>query len=598
MTRALIETVFARHAAARARRTPWEGLWQDCYDHALPGRAGVIDGGPAGSVAAGTIAGPPKYDRLFDGTAPDAVDQLAASLLARLTPPWSRWFGLAAGPDIEETDKPRVEALLTGMAGIVQAEFDRSNFTVEVHQCFLDLVTAGTASLALESAPVGSPSALRFTAIPLAELVLDEGPDRRLDVTFRHRELSLAELRARWPKARIPRAVTSRAREETDAKWPVLEAVLPASLAAPVKSGTGSPTRLPKGGYVYAAIVDPDLGDAASAVLLQEATLATSPFLNFRWLKAPGEVWGRSPVMKALPDIKTANKVVELTLKNASIAVAGIWQADDDGVINPANIQLTPGTIIPKAVGSAGLTPLEAPGKFDVSDLVLSDLRKRIRQALLTDQLGPPDSPQMTATEVLERAAETGRVLGAIYGRLQAEFLNPLTRRALAILKKRGLIEDLEVDGRMVELQYRSPLARDQAKAEVETFGLWARAIREMGPEGLAAIDTPAAARWMGRTLGVPAHLIREADETPERAAGAVSAANTPPAESADPLAAFAQAPAAPPSADLGEFALAAAGMLGELLQGGQPGANPATSNPGTAVPSAPPQPNAEDGNV
>jgi len=28
--------------------------------------------------------------------------------------------------------------------------------------------------------------------------------------------------------------------------------------------------------------------------------------------------------MKALPDIKTANKVVELILKNASIAVTGI----------------------------------------------------------------------------------------------------------------------------------------------------------------------------------------------------------------------------------------------------------------------------------
>ena len=48
------------------------------------------------------------------------------------------------------------------------------------------------------------------------------------------------------------------------------------------------------------------------------------PFINFRWLKAPGEVYGRSPVMKALPDIKTANKVVELVLKNASTRVTGI----------------------------------------------------------------------------------------------------------------------------------------------------------------------------------------------------------------------------------------------------------------------------------
>ena len=50
--------------------------------------------------------------------------------------------------------------------------------------------------------------------------------------------------------------------------------------------------------------------------------------------------------MKCLPDIKTANKVVELILKNASIAVTGIWQADDDGVLNPANIELKPGATV------------------------------------------------------------------------------------------------------------------------------------------------------------------------------------------------------------------------------------------------------------
>ena len=41
--------------------------------------------------------------------------------------------------------------------------------------------------------------------------------------------------------------------------------------------------------------------------------------------------------------------------------------------------RLTPGAIIPKAPGSAGLTPLAAPGNFDISQLVLSDLRARIR---------------------------------------------------------------------------------------------------------------------------------------------------------------------------------------------------------------------------
>ena len=215
--------------------------------------------------------------------------------------------------------------------------------------------------------------------------------------------------------------------------------------------------------------------------------------------------------MKALPDIKTANKVVELVLKNATIAVTGIWQADDDGVLNPANIKLVPGTIIPKAVGSSGLTPLEAPGRFDVSQIVLDDLRSRIRKALLVDQLGQVDGPRMTATEVLERAAEMTRILGATYGRLQSELLTPLVSRGLQILRRRGEIPEIFIDGRLVDLQYRSPLAQSQIQKDVQLTLTWLNAAASFGPEGMAAIDLPAAVRWMGRKLSVPNQLIREA---------------------------------------------------------------------------------------
>ena len=235
-----------------------------------------------------------------------------------------------------------------------------------------------------------------------------------------------------------------------------------------------------------------------------------SPFLAFRWLKGAGEVYGRSPVMTALPDIKTANKVVELVLKNASIAATGIWLADDGGVLNPANIKLTPGSIIPKAPGSAGLTPLQAPGRFDVSELVLSDLRSRIRHTLLVDRLGPIDGPRMTATEIAERSAQTARLLGAVYGRLQTELLNPLLGRAVSILRRRGEIPDLVVDGRLAELHWRSPLARAQARDDVTNTLLWLEKVGQLGPEAKMVIDPAAAARWLARMLGVPGELVRE----------------------------------------------------------------------------------------
>ena len=214
--------------------------------------------------------------------------------------------------------------------------------------------------------------------------------------------------------------------------------------------------------------------------------------------------------MKTLPDIKTANKVVELILKNASIAATGIWQADDDGVLNPANIELVPGAIIPKAVGSDGLKPLDMPGRFDVSQLVLEDLRARIRHALLTDKLGNISGPRMSATEVLERSSEMALLLGATYGRLQSELLTPLIRRAFSILRRRGEIPDIILDGRYVELDYRAPLARAQGLRSIQNTLTWIDSVISMGPEALVSVDLPRAARFLGDALGVPSDLIRK----------------------------------------------------------------------------------------
>ncbi|OHC82893.1 MAG: phage tail protein [Rhodospirillales bacterium RIFCSPLOWO2_12_FULL_67_15] len=490
--------ILARHRKARDKRAEWESIWRECYDYALPSRAGAL--APVGGGAA-------KPERLFDGTAPDAVDQLAASLLSQLTPPWARWFGLAPGSDAAPEARAVLAPELERAAQILQSHFDRSNFAVEMHQCYLDLATAGTASLLIEEAPPGEASALRFSAVPLAQLAFEETGSGRLEAVFRRWEMPLARVRARFPHAEISAFAEARGARDPDATLAVIEAVLPEAE-----------------GFLYAAVADPEQGPADEAALLGQGRFAHSPFVSFRWLKAPGELYGRSPVMKALPDIKTANKVVELVLKNASIAVTGIWQADDDGVLNPATVRLVPGAIIPKAVGSAGLTPLEAPGRFDVSQLVLEELRARIRQALLADKLGQVSGPRMSATEVLERAAEMARVLGATYGRLQSELLTPLLLRAIAILARRGEIPPLAVDGRAVTLEYKSPLARNQARMDAQQTLLWLGAVRDLGPEALAAVDHAEAARWLGRAFGVPGELIREPSLAPGDAGTAIAA--------------------------------------------------------------------------
>lgn len=484
------ETLYQRFSKARARHGQWHGLWQDCYRYALPQRDAFSQSNRGSSRG---------VDQIYDATALDAVDQLAASLVAQLTPPWSEWFGFRPGPDMPAEQADKLSKKLQATAKIMQSHFDRSNFAVEIHQCFLDLVTGGTATLNFTESKPGEASAFRFAAVPLGQTMLDESDSAgKLNRLYREYNITMRELRQRFPKLDIP---GNKGKDcDPDQLVKLLETAEPEGLSTRVSilldDGSGTP------------------------ILVNSRLVATSPYISFRWIKSPGEVYGRSPVMKTLPDIKTANKVVELVLKNASIAVSGIWQADDDGVLNPANIEMKPGTIIPKAVGSKGLTPLDMPGRFDVSQLVLEDLRKRIRNALIIDRLGPAGGPAMTATEVLERSSEMVRLLGATYGRLQVELLTPLVQKAYDILRRRGEIPDIGLNGRDVQLDYRSPLARAQAQRNVRNVLDWLGQVQAMGPDALQAVDMAASARWLGEALGVPSDIIRK-----ENALDAVSRA-------------------------------------------------------------------------
>lgn len=478
-----IQNLYRRFKKARDSRSVWEPVWQECYEYALPQRESMFN--PTHT----------PIGHLFDGTAPDAVDQLAALVLSEMTPPWMRWFQLTAGVDLSDSERAQIAPDLDSISSILQTHFDHSNFALEIHQCYFDLITAGTACLLFEEAPIGSNSAFRFTAIPLSEVYLAESPSGRLDTTFRESRMDFETFRSRFPTVTLPESYLEKFGKE-ELFFDIVEAVIPS----------------PRGGYDYTAFLNPDgQHDSLNGTdpVLKEAHYTNSPFISFRWLKAPGEAYGRSPIMKTLPDIKTANKVVELILKNASISVTGIWLAEDDGVLNPGNIRLVPGAIIPKAVGSKGLTPLEAPGKFDVSQLMIEDLRKRIRHALLGDKLGEIDTPKMTATEVLERSDEMTRILGATYGRLQTELLTPLIERAIYLLRRRGEIPEIFLDGHLLKISYKSTRAEKQAQIDANNALLWLTSVAKLGETGLQHIDMGAFIRWLGEKLSVPESVIQ-----------------------------------------------------------------------------------------
>ena len=180
---------------AKSRRDQWITLWKDCYKYALPQQEN-FDGFSAGRNLTADI---------YDGTAMDSVEQLAASLLGNLTPPWSQWFGLAPGPDMAPQDAELLSHALERAGRLLQSHLDKSNFTTEIHQAFLDVIVGGTATLLIEESQPGDYSAFRFRAIPLSAVVLGEGRRTgRLDTVYREVAMTLTEIQSRFVTVDLP----------------------------------------------------------------------------------------------------------------------------------------------------------------------------------------------------------------------------------------------------------------------------------------------------------------------------------------------------------------------------------------------------------
>lgn len=384
-------------------REPWIRRWTDARRYTMP----TTDEDLA---------------TLFDATASDAADNLAACMYSLLTPPESLWLNLVReSPDSQD---PEIAT------AVLRANLNDSNFYTTVHQCYMDLVTLGTACLFMAESPIGAASAFSFTAIPISDIAILP------NAIFHTATISASEILRRYPEWTPPRDIAEKIKQDGEYQMRLVQSLVDTEFTAWV-----------------------DVGGDLENNIVSRGTFETNPYLIFRWSVASGELYGRGPILRALPDIKTANKVVELVLKNATIAVSGIWQADDDGVINLGNINLTPGAIIPKAVGSSGLTPLASGANFDVSQLILKDLRERIRHTLLADRIGLLSEKEMTATEILARNADMLRILGATYGRLLHEFIRPLCDRGLQILARRGVIDKISLHGD-AELKYIAPIAQ------------------------------------------------------------------------------------------------------------------------------------------
>jgi len=499
-----VEEILKRHDAAQRRKDNWRQIYEDCYEYGLPQR-NLYDGYYEGGGAPGQN----KMARVFDSTAINSTQRFANRIQSGLFPPYGRWCRLEPGPDIPVERQVEVQAVLDSYSDRMFSVLRQSNFDLAMGEFLMDLAV-GTAVMLVQPGDENTP--VRFTAVPQYLVSIEEGAHGKVDNVYRRMRLKAEAIAQHWKDAeispRLARAISEKPTEEIE----LIESTILDSA---------------QGEYHYCVT----WVDGKEKIV--HRTQSSSPWIVARYMKVAGEVYGRGPLVTAIPDIKTLNKTLELLLKNASLSIAGVYTAADDGVLNPQTIRIVPGAIIPVARNGGpqgdSLKMLPRSGDFNVTQIVINDLRMNVKKILLDDTLPPDNMSARSATEIAERMRELSQNLGSAFGRLIAETMVPLVSRVMYVMDEQGLIDmPLRVNGLEVKVTPVSPIAQAQNMGDIEKITQWVQLSSSLGPEGQMAVRTGSIADYIADKLGVPANLrttLEERQQMMEQAAQVAQAA-------------------------------------------------------------------------
>lgn len=486
MNEAVVEKTLKLFEQAKQKRTPREARFDQAMRYTMPGRGAFFNQGDLDK----------EIDDIFDETAIVAVQEFASRFQAAMTPNHSRWADLTAGSDVPEEERADINQKLDLVSEVVFEAIHASNFAQESYEAYLDMSVSMGAMEVIDGDAVTN---IVNNAIPLSHLWVLNGPYDFIDKFFRLRAMTSVDLQVRYPKNTLP---PNKFKELQDSGKPAT------FLEATIRDWSEPATERHTRQVIW----------LSEQMLVHSETyegIGSCPIIGFRWAKAAGEDWGRGPTLNALPAIKTCNLVVQMILENAQMAIAGVYNADDD-VVNPDTIELLPGTIIPRSPGSRGLEAVQPAGNFNVAELVLNDMRANIKRALYNDMLGNPNKTPMSATEVAERMADLSRQIGSAFGRVWSEFCTPYLQRVIYILKQRGVIEKLPtVNGRAVKIVAKSPLAQAQSQIDIQNSDRLVELVSaRFGPQlANVFIKGEKMSGYWAEKLQVPGALVRSEPE-------------------------------------------------------------------------------------
>jgi hypothetical protein len=490
----------------KGARGTWEQHWQEVAERVWPTMA---------EMTGWRTPGEKRSEKIFDSTAQRALPRFSAAMDSMLTPATQMWHGLRTGiPELD--DNVAVQRWCDSIRDILfrQRYAPTANFASQAFECYMSLGAFGTSALFIDEIPGVT---LRYRAIALSELVIDLDHTGRVDTVYRCFQLTARQAMQipGWAD-KLPRGIKSSAEARANDMFEFVHCVKPNGDYVAGRAG-------PQGMRYQSRYVSRE-----GQVLLDDSGYRSMPYAVGRYVTGPREIYGRSPAMEALADIKSLQEMEKTMLRMAHRMVDPPLILAEEGALNAFSVRpnaLNYGYL--REDGTPLVQPLQTGGNLPIGIEMSDQKRKAVNDSFLVTlfQILVENPRVMTATEVLQRAQEKGALLGPTMGRQQSEFLGPIIDRELDLLSAGGdlpvpppQLMDYIMGGGEILPKYTGPLAR-LMKAE-EAAGIL-RTIEAILPVAQASgdmtvlrrINADQAVKVIAEANNVPAKALRTDEE-------------------------------------------------------------------------------------
>lgn len=506
-----VEQILQQVKIAKEIRLPWEYKWKqilDCVDPFDESRDRLSVENSDVNYSPTTQRRSSKYKSAIGGLVRNASTILCGQLLD----PSVKWFSLdIKQPGLKQYEEiPAVKNWIKDLEDYIYFICGnwKSNFYPSSHTFIREWYILGTACRYIHIDGSGTP---KFDCIPMIKIAFNVNGIGETNFIVRDMNLTRMQAMQLWGEEAIENSAVNETNLLTQKKK-YLHVVMENPFMR-------NPADFPYVGY----IIDED-----RKLIVHEEYYFSFPYIISRFSQNSGELYGRSPLWYLVNEIEYMDHIINMSRYAAEYAIMPPLKVTSGLTIPQTGIM--PGARIIGGLdptGRSNMEPLMLGGGVNISEQIFEMKRQDINQGLIIQDLFTPDSPNMTATEVLERRQQQDNKIKPIITRWEREDIGPLIHFILRAFERNiapfpyleaGILEEqLPAPIEQLEVSYTGILGRQQERYDalmLNSILQDAASLSQMPPYVEEVINLDEVLRFRAKTYDLPNGIMKTREET------------------------------------------------------------------------------------